>query len=158
MSDTDSSVGTTTIRLGVIRHGPSAPSTFQLGKYETLTTTGTPVRSTVNDTLSTPASMPDTTTGGNDRRSGSPSAGTRCHASGPPTVRGTASEPSWKTSTAGSSQVPCPTSVYTAGSRARPSTSGASATRKTVHGPLLATSVYPGCARASLTGRSENAA
>ena len=41
-------VGTTTMKFGVARHGPSAPSTSQLGKYDVLTITGTPVRDTSN--------------------------------------------------------------------------------------------------------------
>ena len=35
-------VGITTIRFGVTRYGPSAPDTFQFGKYEDFTITGTP--------------------------------------------------------------------------------------------------------------------
>src|ERR1700722_10834366 len=34
------------MRLGVTRHGPSAPLACQLGKYETLTSTGVPTRDT----------------------------------------------------------------------------------------------------------------
>src|SRR6185312_2635383 len=41
-------VGTTTMKLGVARHGPSAPSAFQFGYQEVLTITGTPVRETSN--------------------------------------------------------------------------------------------------------------
>ena len=43
-------VGTTTMKLGVARHGPSAPLAVQFGKYDVLTITGTPVRDTRNDT------------------------------------------------------------------------------------------------------------
>src|SRR5579884_92387 len=39
-------VGTTTMRLGVTRHGPPAPVACQFGKYDTLTRTGVPVRPT----------------------------------------------------------------------------------------------------------------
>ena len=46
MSVTSCEVGTTTIRLGATRQGPSAPDTCQLGKYETFTSTGVPTRST----------------------------------------------------------------------------------------------------------------
>ena len=42
-------VGTTTMKLGVARHGPSAPSASQFGKYDVFTITGTPVRDTSNE-------------------------------------------------------------------------------------------------------------
>ena len=35
-------VGTTTISLGVARHGPFAPFACQFGKYDVFTSTGTP--------------------------------------------------------------------------------------------------------------------
>jgi hypothetical protein len=38
--------GTTTMRLGETRQGPLAPEAFQRGKYETLTSMGTPILST----------------------------------------------------------------------------------------------------------------
>ena len=40
-------VGTTTMKFGVSRHGPSAPVASQFGKYDVFTTTGTPVRDDV---------------------------------------------------------------------------------------------------------------
>ena len=36
-------VGTTTIRFGSARQGPSAPEACQSGKYEIFTRTGTPI-------------------------------------------------------------------------------------------------------------------
>src|SRR3954468_5851065 len=50
----------TTMKLGVTRHGPLAPETFQLGKYDVLTSTGTPVRLTSNDTRSSDVRMRET--------------------------------------------------------------------------------------------------
>ena len=40
-------VGTTTMKFGITRYGPVAPEATQFGKYDVLTTTGTPTRSTV---------------------------------------------------------------------------------------------------------------
>ena len=42
-------VGTTTMKFGVARYGPSPPSTCQLGNHDSLTMTGTPVRETSNE-------------------------------------------------------------------------------------------------------------
>src|SRR3954451_10574698 len=50
------------MRLGVDRKGPSAPVASQLGKYDVLTSTGTPILSTSNDIESSPAWMLDTFT------------------------------------------------------------------------------------------------
>ena len=60
----------TTIKLGVTRYGPLAPDTCQLGKYDTLTSTGTPIVSTSNDTLSSPLWMLVTWTGWSEVRGG----------------------------------------------------------------------------------------
>src|SRR5260370_20150090 len=60
-------VGTTTMKLGVARHGPSAPCALQLGKYDVLTITGTPVRDTRNDTEWSVVRTLVTVTGGSDR-------------------------------------------------------------------------------------------
>src|SRR5687768_830271 len=49
-SSTVVSVGTTTIRLGLARQGPLAPFTCQFGKYDVLTSTGTPGSETSNFT------------------------------------------------------------------------------------------------------------
>src|ERR1035438_6685183 len=42
-------VGITTIRFGLTRYGPVAPVACQRGKYEILTSTGTPTRLTWNE-------------------------------------------------------------------------------------------------------------
>ena len=146
------------MRFGVARHGPSAPDASQLGKKEARTITGTPTRSTWNEIESTPVVMSVTLTDGSDRRSGSSPGATRCHWSGPPMVRGTADEPSWNTSTAGSSQPAWSTPRKATGSTSSGTTISAPATANTVHGPLVANSVRSGCPRASVTARSEKAA
>ena len=158
MSVTSFPVGTTTMRFGVARHGPSAPDASQLGKKEVRTITGTPMRSTWNEIESTPVVMSVTLTGGSGRRSGSSPEATRCHPSGPPMVRGTAVEPCWNTSTAGSSQPAWSTSTKAAGSTSIGTTISAPATANTVHGPLVANSVRSGCPRPRFTARSEKAA
>src|SRR3954453_12445517 len=108
------------MRLGVDRNGPSAPVASQLGKYDVLTMTGTPIRSTSNDIESSPAWMLDTFTSSSVRVSGpwavsqpqsspavglehfcwaeSPAGGitvraTRCQLSGPSATRGTFQSP-----------------------------------------------------------------
>ena len=149
-------VGTTTIRFGVTRHGPAAPSASQLGKNEVRTMTGTPMRSTWNEMESTSATMSVTCTGSSARSSGSSPAGRCCHAMSPPTVHWTAWEPSWKTSTDGSSQPEWSTSVNTTGSKARGATRSDPSTRNTVHGPVVATSVRSGWSRASLMALCED--
>ena len=60
-------VGTTTMKLGVARHGPSAPWAVQFGKYDVLTITGTPVRDTRNDTEWSVVRTLVTVTGGSER-------------------------------------------------------------------------------------------
>ena len=57
-------VGTTTMKFGVARYGPVAPSTSQFGKYDAFTITGTPVRDTSNSMLSSVEWMFETVTGG----------------------------------------------------------------------------------------------
>ena len=69
--DTSVSVGITTIRLGVTRYGPSAPVTSQLGKYDVLTSTGTPGSETLNEIESSPISMSETSTSGSSVRGSS---------------------------------------------------------------------------------------
>ena len=58
-------VGTTTMKLGVARHGPSAPSAVQFGYHDVFTITGTPVRDTSNWIDDSVVRMFDTSTGGN---------------------------------------------------------------------------------------------
>ena len=43
------------MKFGVARYGPSAPSTFQFGKYDAFTSTGSPTRSTWNEIESSSA-------------------------------------------------------------------------------------------------------
>src|SRR5580704_7731834 len=47
--ETSLDVGITTIRFGLTRYGPVAPVACQRGKYEILTSTGTPIRVTWNE-------------------------------------------------------------------------------------------------------------
>src|SRR5688572_19836834 len=47
---TSRSVGSSTMRFGVARHGPSAPEASQFGKYDVFTRTGTPGLDTRNET------------------------------------------------------------------------------------------------------------
>ena len=53
-------VGTTTMRLGVTRNGPCAPSACQFGKYDVFTRIGVPVRSTSKSIVSVPVRTFDT--------------------------------------------------------------------------------------------------
>src|SRR5215218_10291213 len=55
------------MKLGVARHGPSAPCAVQLGKYDVLTITGTPGRDTRNDMEWSVVRTSVTATGGSDR-------------------------------------------------------------------------------------------
>ncbi len=78
-------VGTTTIKLGANRYGPSAPDTFQLGKYDSFTSTGLPISDTSKEILSTVVCTFETWAGATARgfafaRS---DALTRCQLSGP---------------------------------------------------------------------------
>src|SRR5690606_3614001 len=83
------SVGTTTMKLGATRYGPSAPSTRQFGKYDIFTSTGLPTRSTSNETLSS-STTTSLTSAGSTRRSRARSCeSTRCQPSGPSTASGT---------------------------------------------------------------------
>ena len=64
-------VGTTTIRLGLARQGPLAPVACQLGKYDVLTSTGTPGSETSKLTVSSLLEMSLTVTAGSQTRSNS---------------------------------------------------------------------------------------
>src|SRR6476646_8503741 len=83
-------VGTTTMKLGVARHGPSAPSAFQLGYHDVLTITGTPVRDTSNSTDDSVVRMLATSTFGSACffASSAWAAGTRVHDAGTSSVSG----------------------------------------------------------------------
>src|SRR5438094_687140 len=78
------------MKFGVARHGPRAPLTFQFGKNDVFTSTGTPVRETWNRTLSSPLRMWDTVTAGSARRSTNDAVSlvARIQVAGPPAVRG----------------------------------------------------------------------
>src|SRR5690349_3872237 len=72
------------MKFGLTRYGPSAPLTFQFGKYDTLTSTGTPTSSTENDTVSEVISMSVTSAVPVACRGGSRSVdGARGQSSGP---------------------------------------------------------------------------
>src|SRR6476469_5850048 len=78
------------MKFGVARQGPTAPSTRQFGKYDSLTSTGTPVRSTSNEIESSVVCTLVTCTGDSVRR-GSRSAadpGARLQLAGPPAATG----------------------------------------------------------------------
>src|ERR1700722_2681308 len=78
-------VGTTTIRLGATRHGPSAPWACQLGKYDTLTSTGVPTRSTWKETELSVCEVDETAVVGSGTTVGLVSvADTRVQSDGPP--------------------------------------------------------------------------
>src|SRR5215213_9137977 len=85
-------VGTTTMKLGVARHGPLAPSASQFGYHDVFTITGTPVRDTSNSTDDSVVRMFDTSTGGSGRRFAlrEVAAGARVHDAGPSSVSGRA--------------------------------------------------------------------
>src|SRR5438874_1648794 len=77
-------VGTTTIRLGVTRHGPLAPEACQFGKYDAFTSTGDPTWSTWKEMRSSPVRIDVTLTLATGVRGGFGSAPpTRCHCFGP---------------------------------------------------------------------------
>jgi hypothetical protein len=125
-------VGTTTIRLGVTRHGPSAPEASQLGKYDAFTNTGVPVRLTSNEMRSPSSSIPVTWAGGTGRAGTVPSVErTRRQASGPPAARWTSGRPASMNQGADSSShafSPPAMAGATTGSLASGSTSWAPAT------------------------------
>src|SRR3954454_7158014 len=87
------SVGTTTMKLGVARHGPSAPSAFQLGYHDVFTITGTPVRDTSNSTDDSVVRMFETSMSGSAcfLASSAFAAGARVHEAGPSSVSGRSS-------------------------------------------------------------------
>ena len=60
------------MKFGDTRYGPLPPSTFQFGKYEILTSTGTLGLSTSKDNVSTPCLMLWIATAGNARFSTGP--------------------------------------------------------------------------------------
>src|SRR5882757_5947405 len=78
-------VGTTTIRLGASRYGPFAPDTFQLGKYDSFTSTGFPISDTSKEIVSTVLCTFDTCAGVTARGSAfaRSAAFTRCQSFGP---------------------------------------------------------------------------
>lgn len=122
-SSTEVLVGTTTMKLGVTRHGPRAPDAFQLGKYDALTSTGEPGRSTRKERRSPPTRTDETSAGGTGVTGGSAAAsrGTRRHPSGPSAASGTSHrEGSWNQAVdASSHSFSPPTPVTTTGSAAR---------------------------------------
>src|SRR5436190_6897691 len=77
----------TTIRLGFTRYGPSAPSTFQLGKYDVFTRIGVPVRSTSKSMVSVPVDALVTTACGSGAAGGVSPGATRAHDDGPSAAR-----------------------------------------------------------------------
>src|SRR3954471_15448875 len=85
-------VGTTTMKVGVARHGPSAPSASQFGYHDVFAITGTPVRDTSNSIDDSVVRMFDTSTGGSGRRFAlrEVAAGARVHDAGPSSVSGRA--------------------------------------------------------------------
>src|SRR5579863_3968847 len=73
------------MRFGSDRHGPCAPVACHDGKYETRTSTGTPVRLTWKLTSLSVARMDDTVTAGSARCSaGATPLGARAHDARPP--------------------------------------------------------------------------
>src|SRR5258708_7527751 len=81
----------TTIRLGASRQGPRAPWAFQFGKYDVLTTTGTPTRDTWNEMESTPSLTGPTVTAGSGRgvrRWAAATLGARSQLAGPSAANG----------------------------------------------------------------------
>src|SRR5690242_15489945 len=81
------------MKLGVERHGPSAPSTRQFGKYDSFTSTGTPVRSTSKEIESSVLCTLETWTSGSVRRASRCAAdpGARFHDDGPSATTGLSS-------------------------------------------------------------------
>src|SRR5215212_6382627 len=88
-------VGTTTMKLGVARYGPSAPSAFQLGYHDVFTITGTPVRDTSNCTDDSVVWTFDTLTWRSARffTVRAFAAGALVHDAGPSSVTGRSSAP-----------------------------------------------------------------
>ena len=133
-------VGTTTIMFGPTRYGPLAPVTSQLGKNDVRTNTGVPTLSTSKDIESRYTVRFDTlatgvaTSGAGDvsfrdtrgQSAGPDVAGMTAHRVGSLNQSIDGFTQSWMSSL---------TSVHTAGLLASPTTSGASATWYTVHGP-----------------------
>src|SRR5215207_10124884 len=83
-------VGATTMKLGVARHGPSAPSASQFGYHDVLTITGTPARDTSNSIDDSVVRMFETSTGGSACFAvlRAVAAGARVHDAGPSAVSG----------------------------------------------------------------------
>ena len=147
-------MGTTTIRLGVTRHGPLAPEACQFGKYDAFTRTGEPGRSTSKEMRSSPVRMLLTLVARTGMRSAcwiwtpaptlpGPVVGffltvMRCHGEGPSAARGTAQVwgSCWYQSTATSSQSLALLGGFlrTAGCSVSGATSAESLTSKISHG------------------------
>src|SRR4051794_2584656 len=91
-------VGTTTMKLGVARYGPSAPSASQFGYHDVFTITGTPVRETSKAIDDSVVSMFVTSTGGSASFfvCDAFAAGARVHDAGPSSVRGRSSAPAFE--------------------------------------------------------------
>src|SRR4051812_43278278 len=79
----------TTMRLGVTWYGPSAPSTFQFGKYDIFTRIGDPIRSTSKSMLSVVVVMLRTLGVSTGRAGGVSPSATRAHDDGPSVARNT---------------------------------------------------------------------
>src|SRR3954468_4895023 len=62
------------MKLGVARYGPCAPLTFQFGKYDTFTSTGTPGLATSKETPSSVVTTFETPASSWRRAAGPPSA------------------------------------------------------------------------------------
>src|SRR3954471_10002407 len=75
------------MRLGVTRYGPSAPSTFQFGKYDALTSTGVPTLSTSKSIESVPVVVLLTMGMSTGRAGGVSPSATRAHDDGPSAAR-----------------------------------------------------------------------
>ena len=171
------SVGTTTIRFGLTRYGPSAPSACQFGKNELRIRIGVPGSDTSKLTESPSSRTFDTVTSGTGRQAGSVSSGaTRAHSDGPDVASGTSQrEGSWYQITAGPA-VLAPTSwpgagaersfaytqpsmwssvsVSTTGSQRNGVTRSASATSNTTHWCWTPSEVGAGVIEVSSVSRS----
>src|SRR3954447_9564604 len=77
----------TTMKFGVTRYGPSAPSTFQLGKYDVFTRTGVPTWSTSKSIVSVPVARLLTVAFATGRAGGVSPSVTRAHEDGPLSAR-----------------------------------------------------------------------
>ncbi len=86
-------VGTTTIRLGVTRQGPSAPCACQLGKYETFTSTGVPSVLTWKFSDWSPTRTSETVVGATGTTGARAPGRTRGQRAGPPAARSTGQSP-----------------------------------------------------------------